>query len=73
MVNRLQTEQPDKFITTLSGITCTCSTMYRIDPPDLMRCMESLVEGKITNRIKVTSDISRWAGVALDRMLALKS
>ena len=73
MVGRLQSELPDKMIVTLSPFTCTCSTMYRIDPPDLMRCLEALVEGRVVNQIRVERDVARWARVGLERMLALKS
>ena len=73
LVNRLQGQFPEKMVMTLSPFTCTCSTMYRIDPSDLMSCMEALVEGRVINQIKVRKDVAKWARVALERMLSLKS
>ena len=71
LVHRLATEFPDKTIVSLSGMSCLCSTMYRIDPPHLLWCLESLEQGEIVNRIQVDSETARWARVALERMLEL--
>jgi quinolinate synthase len=45
--------------------------MNRIDLPHLVWALESLVEGRVVNRIEVDPDTAHWARVALDRMLAL--
>jgi quinolinate synthase len=45
--------------------------MNRIDLPHLVWAMESLVEGRMVNRIVVDADDAHWARVALDQMLAL--
>lgn len=71
LVNRLASEQKDKFIATLTPFACQCSTMYRIDPYDLMLVLEGLVEGRLVNQVKVPADIRKGALVALQRMLDL--
>ena len=50
---------------------CFCSTMNRIDLPHLVWTLESLVDGRVPNRIVVDRDDAHWARVALDQMLAL--
>jgi quinolinate synthase len=48
-----------------------CSTMHRIDLPHLVWTLESLVEGRVVNPIRVDEQVAEQARVALDRMLAL--
>jgi len=50
---------------------CFCSTMNRIDLPHLTWVLESLVAGRVPNRIVVDREVAHWARVALDQMLAL--
>jgi quinolinate synthase len=71
LVKRLAAAHPDKRIVFLDKTVCYCSTMNRIDLPHLVWALESLVEGTVVNRIEVDPDTEKWAGVALDRMLAL--
>ncbi len=71
LVSRLAKRFPDRLIVSLSGISCLCATMYRIDPPHLLAVLENLVEGRVTNRIQVDPVTKRDAKLALDRMLAL--
>ena len=71
LVHRLARQHPDKTVISLAGMSCLCSTMYRIDPPHLLWALESLEQGKIVNRIEVDDETARWAKVALDRMLEL--
>ena len=71
LVNRLAQENPDKTILSLSGISCLCATMYRIDPPHLLWALENLEQGTIVNQIKVDAETAKWAKVALNRMLEL--
>ncbi|HEY3780875.1 MAG TPA: quinolinate synthase [Fimbriimonadaceae bacterium] len=73
LVNRLAQEYPDKRITCLDSQICPCSTMYRIHPSFLLWCLESLVEGKVMNEVKVAPQIAQWAKVALDRMIEITS
>ncbi len=72
LVRRLQAEHPDKTIFCLDPVICPCSTMYRIHPAYLAWVLEGLVEGQVFNQIKVDPQVTRWARVALDRMLAVK-
>ena len=71
MVRRLAANHPDKQIHFLDDTVCFCATMNRIDLPHLVQTLESLVRGDVANRIVVDEETSRWAKVALDRMLAL--
>lgn len=71
LVRRLAREHPDKSVHYLDSTVCFCSTMNRIDLPHLVWAMESLVEGRVPNRIVVDADDAHWARVALDQMLAL--
>jgi quinolinate synthase len=71
LVKRLAQDHPDQRITFLDRTVCFCSTMNRIDLPHLVWALESLVEGRVVNRIEVEPEVAHWAKVALDRMLAL--
>ncbi|HEY9410677.1 MAG TPA: quinolinate synthase NadA [Jiangellaceae bacterium] len=71
LVKRLAAEHPDKNVVFLEKTVCFCATMNRIDLPHLVWALENLVEGRVVNRIEVDPDTAHWAGVALDRMLAL--
>ncbi len=71
LVQRLANENPDKQVVFLDKTVCYCSTMNRIDLPHLVWAMESLVNGRLVNQIKVKEDVARYAKVALDQMLAL--
>jgi quinolinate synthase len=71
LVNRLDHESPDKTVVCLDPLVCPCSTMSRIDPPHLAWVLEGLVDGDVRNQIVVDADTSKWAKVALERMLAI--
>jgi quinolinate synthase len=71
LVRRVARAHPDKQVHYLDSTVCFCSTMNRIDLPHLVWTMESLVEGRVVNRIVVDPDDAHWARVALDQMLAL--
>ncbi|WP_436757075.1 quinolinate synthase NadA [Streptosporangium sp. V21-05] len=71
LVKRLGAMFPDKNVTFLDRTVCYCSTMNRIDLPHLVWALESLASGQVVNQITVDDDTAHWAGVALDRMLAL--
>jgi quinolinate synthase len=45
--------------------------MNRIHLPHLVWALESLVDGRVVNRIEVDERTAYWAKVALDQMLAL--
>lgn len=69
LVNRLQTDNPDKLIVSVSPFACLCSTMYRIDPEELCWVVENLAEGNVVNQISVPEHVKRGARLALERML----
>ena len=71
LVRRLAKQHPDKQVHYLDSTVCFCSTMNRIDLPHLVWALESLVAGRVPNRIVVDADDARWARAALDQMLAL--
>ena len=62
---------PDKEVVYLDRTVCYCSTMNRIDLPHLVWALESLVEGRVVNPIRVDPDVAHHARIALDQMLAL--
>jgi quinolinate synthase len=71
LVQRLAARFPEQRIVFLEKNVCYCSTMNRIDLPHLVWALESLVDGRVVNPIRVEADTARWARVALDQMLAL--
>ncbi len=71
LVQRLAAQFPDQQIAFLEKNVCYCSTMNRIDLPHLVWALESLVEGRVVNQIRVDPQVAHWARVALDQMLAL--
>ncbi|MHA3947862.1 quinolinate synthase NadA [Cellulomonas bogoriensis] len=71
LVRRLAATHPELTVHYLDSTVCFCSTMNRIDLPHLVWTLESLVEGRVPNRIVVDPEDARWARAALDQMLAL--
>ncbi|MCA9824074.1 MAG: quinolinate synthase NadA [Dehalococcoidia bacterium] len=71
LVKRLAEANPDKTVFCLDPVVCPCSTMYRIHPAYLAWCLEGLVQGHVTNEIRVDAKTREWSLVALERMLAL--
>jgi len=71
LVQRLANENPDKQVVFLDKTVCYCSTMNRIDLPHVVWAMESLVNGRLVNQIKVKDEVAKYAKVALEQMLAL--
>jgi quinolinate synthase len=72
MVQRLAADHPDKTVVSLDPLVCPCSTMFRIDGPHLAWCLETLARGELVNQVTVDEDTTRWARVALERMLELR-
>jgi quinolinate synthase len=71
LVNRLNERFPDKHVHFMAPTVCMCSTMFRTDPQHLAWVLESLVDGKVVNQIKVRKDDAEPALLALNRMLEL--
>jgi quinolinate synthase len=72
LVNRLKKAHPEQEIHFLSPMLCMCATMYRIDLAHLCWSLENLAAGQRVNVIEVDQETSRWALVALERMLQVK-
>jgi quinolinate synthase len=71
LVQRLDAETPDRTVVSLDPLVCPCSTMFRIDAPHLAWTLDSLLDGRVPNRITVDPDTAHWARVALERMLEI--
>ncbi|MCK5639192.1 MAG: quinolinate synthase NadA [Gammaproteobacteria bacterium] len=73
LVNRLheQYKHLGKSVHFMSPTVSMCSTMFRIDPPHLAWTLESLVEGRVVNQIKVPRQEAEQARLSLQRMLDL--
>ncbi|MDL5375640.1 quinolinate synthase NadA [Exiguobacterium mexicanum] len=69
LVNRLAATHPELDIISLNPYMCPCLTMNRIDLPHLLWALESL-ETDPVNLIRVDSETTKWATLALERMLA---
>jgi len=71
LVNRLADEMRPKgvIVEFMSPMVCMCSTMFRTDPQHLAWVLDSLVEGKTVNQIRVPREIAQPARAALDLML----
>lgn len=70
LVNRLTNRHTDKDVQSLATIQCLCTTMYRISPTQLLWCLDEIARSNVVNQITVTPDVTHWANVALERMLA---
>ncbi|NNF43152.1 MAG: quinolinate synthase NadA [Phycisphaerales bacterium] len=72
LVNRLATDARERGVnvTMLSDCQCLCTTMYRIEPKNLLWVLDQLAEGSVVNRIQVHPEAAHLARLALDRMLA---
>ena len=71
LVQRLANAHPEQHIAFLDKTVCYCSTMNRIDLPHLVWALESLVDGRVVNTIRVEEQVAADARAALDQMLAL--
>ncbi len=71
LVHRLARQNPDKLVLSLQPNVCACATMYRIDPIHLAWTLENLADGVVVNEIRVDDETSRWARLALGRMLEI--
>jgi quinolinate synthase len=71
LVKRLADQNPDKTVFCLDPVVCPCSTMYRIHPAYIAWVLESLIQGRVVNEVKVDAETRKWSLVALERMLAL--
>ena len=72
LVQRLAAQYPQHTIFCLDSVVCPCSTMYRIHPGYVAWVLESLVDGRVVNQVRVGGDVAADARVALERMLAAR-
>lgn len=70
LVARLAKENPDKTIVPLAR--SLCGAMYRINPYNLSYTLDHLLAGDPVNVVQIPQEISRWANLALEKMLAVK-
>jgi len=72
LVNRIADQVGERGVNvmTLSECQCLCTTMYRIEPRNLLWVLDNLAEGKVVNRIMVHPKAQELASQALERMLA---
>jgi quinolinate synthase len=70
LVARLAKEHTDKTIVPLAR--SLCGAMYRINPYNLSYTLDHLVAKDPLNVIRIPPDITRWANLALEKMLAVK-
>jgi len=71
LVNRLSQEFTDKKIMSLSPYQCLCSTMYRIRPAWLLRCLKSIEANKPINVISVSEEVKINSIKAINQMLEI--
>lgn len=71
LVHRLQQEHPDQRILPLSDVPAFCTTMSQITLKNLIETLESLTRDEYHNEVTVDAETTRWAKVALERMLVL--
>lgn len=73
LVNRLheQCKGDNKSVHFMATTISMCSTMFRINPPQLLRVLESLVAGKVVNQVRVAAHEAQPARLAIERMFAV--
>jgi quinolinate synthase len=69
LVGRLAQEYPDKTVVPLAR--SLCGAMYRTNPVNLRDALHSCAVGKPIHVIQVDPETTRWANMALERMLGL--
>ena len=57
-MQRLAAQFPEQRIVFLEKNVCYCSTMNRIDLPHLVWALESLVDGRVVNPIRVDAEVA---------------
>ena len=72
LVNRLARAAAEREVNVLmlSECQCLCTTMYRIEPRNLLWVLDNLAEGRVVNQITVHPKAQELASLALERMLA---
>ena len=76
LVRRLAAKHSDKIIFPLSEASRTparCAQMAQIDLPHLLWSLESIIEGKPVNVVRVDAETAELAKIALQRMIDIKA
>ena len=76
LVRRLAAMHPEKIIFPLSEASRTparCLQMAQIDLPHLLWSLESIIEGKPVNVVRVDAETAELAKIALQRMIDIKA
>jgi quinolinate synthase len=71
LVNRLAHEHPHLSIKSLSPYQCLCTTMYRVRPRWLLNSLLSIKKEEPINIIRVNSEVTEYALMALDKMFEI--
>ncbi|MBA4389420.1 MAG: quinolinate synthase [Syntrophus sp. (in: bacteria)] len=66
-VNRIKRDNPDKYIVPLKD--CVCREMAKMTGLKLLHILENLAEGRPSEGVTVDPEISKYARIALERML----
>ena len=69
LVYRLDREHPETTVVPLAK--SFCGTMARTTIAHLLYTLESLLEGRLVGHITVDPETTRWANIALERMLSI--
>ena len=71
LVSRIAEEfkPEEKIVQFMSPTVCMCSTMARIDPQHLAWTLENLINENVVNQISVPEEDTKFAKLALQRML----
>jgi quinolinate synthase len=70
MVSRLAKDNPDKFVVPLAR--SLCGTMFRTNVFNLLDTLQGIVDNQPTGVVHVDPETTRWANIALERMLSTK-
>jgi quinolinate synthase len=70
LVARLARENPAKTVVPLAR--SLCGAMYRINPYNLSHTLDHLLADEPVNVVRIAPEITRWANVALQKMLTVK-
>ena len=71
LVQRLQEEHPEQQIISLADVPPFCRTMGQTTLKNLDHVLESLASSEFAGEVMVDPDTTKWARMALERMLAV--
>ncbi len=71
LVQRLQQAHPEQQIVSLAEVPPFCRTMGQTSLEKLDRVLDALADGELVGEVMVDPDTTKWARLALERMLAV--